>query len=362
MNRGIVWTGTLELREDIELRAPGPREVLVRIERAGLCHSDVSVINGTIARPTPIMLGHEGAGVVEQVGSAVRRLKVGDHVVLTTLGNCGMCAACDSGRPTMCKEAVDRLDTPYSSGGTPIHQFANTGVFTERTIVTEGQVVRVPDDVPFEAASLLGCAIITGVGAVLNRAKVRPGDTVLVIGAGGIGQAVIQGARLAAASRIVVVDTNAGKESIARVLGATDFIDASSGGSVKEALADLGLPSGVDHAFECVGVPALIRQAIDALDWNGQCVLLGVPRGDAEASFLVGGMYHDKSILGCRYGTTRPHHDIPLYAEFYRDGRLLLDEMVSKVYDLSEVAAAMDDLKSGILNRGVFSTAAPLRS
>lgn len=358
MSRGMVWTGALELRDDVEVREPEPHEVIVRIVSAGLCHSDVSVINGTIARPMPIMLGHEGAGIVERVGSAVRKIAPGDHVVLTTLGNCGQCSACESGRPTMCRDAVGRLEKPFTSRGEAITQFANTSVFTEYTVVAENQAVKIPDDVPFEAASLVGCAIVTGTGAVLNRAKVRPGDTVLVIGAGGIGQAVIQGARLSAASRIVVADANPAKEAISRRLGATDFIDASAlpaGVTMKDALAERGLTYGVDHAFECVGVPALIRQAIDALDWNGQCILLGVPRGGTEATFLVQQMYHDKSILGCRYGTTRPHHDIPMYIELYRDGRLLLDEMVSKVYDLADLQEAVEDLHAGKLNRGVLS-------
>src|SRR3546814_2179259 len=154
----------------------------------------------------------------------------------------------------------------------------------------------------FEAACLIGCAVVTGVGAVLNRAKVRPGDTVAVIGAGGIGQSVIQGARLAAAGRIVAIDANPAKEQAARAFGATDFVDATAVDDVVAAVKDLGLPNGVDHAFECVGHPALIRSAIDMLDWHGQCVMLGVPKAGTEASFVVSDMYNDKAILGCRYG------------------------------------------------------------
>jgi S-(hydroxymethyl)glutathione dehydrogenase/alcohol dehydrogenase len=183
---------------------------------------------------------------------------------------------------------------------------------------------------------------------------VQPGETVLVIGAGGIGQSVIQAARLSAAGRIVVIDANPAKEAVARQFGATDFIDASSVDDTIAAVKDLGLPNGVDYSFECVGHPALIRQAIDVLDWGGSCVLLGVPKMGTEASFVVASMYNDKSILGCRYGSTRPHHDIPLIVSFYLDGRFLLDEMVSQTYDLADIQLALDDLHAGKLNRGVL--------
>jgi S-(hydroxymethyl)glutathione dehydrogenase/alcohol dehydrogenase len=192
---------------------------------------------------------------------------------------------------------------------------------------------------------------------VLNRAKVQPGETVVVIGAGGIGQSVIQAARLSSAGRIVVIDANPGKEAVARQFGATDFLDGSAltgEGELVAAVKDLGLPNGVDYAFECVGHPALIRHAIDLLDWGGSCVLLGVPKLGTEASFVVNALYQDKSILGCRYGSTRPHHDIPLIVSFYLDGRFLLDEMVSQTYDLADIQLALDDLHAGKLNRGVL--------
>jgi len=353
--KGIVWTGRLEVRDDVAVRDPRQDEVLVRIANAGVCHSDVSVIDGTIPFPTPVVLGHEGAGVVEAVGAAVTKVKPGDHVVLTTLGNCGRCAACDRGQPTHCRDTMGRLGRPFTVGGEKAFSFANTGVFTEAVVVNETQAVVIDPDVPLAAACLIGCAVVTGAGAVLNRAKVRPGQTVAIIGAGGIGQSAIQAARIAAAGRIVVVDANPDKEAIARRFGATDFVDASSTDDTVAAVKDLGLPTGLDHVFECVGHPALIRQGVDLLDWGGTLTLLGVPKLGTEASFVVNDLYNDKSILGCRYGSTRPHHDIPLLVSFYKDGRLLLDDMVSQVYPLDQITQALDDLHHGKLNRGVLA-------
>lgn len=353
--KAIVWTGELEVRDDVAVRDPHPHEVRVRIVNAGLCHSDVSVIDGTIPFPTPVVLGHEGAGVVEQVGSAVTKVAVGDHVVLTTLGNCGRCDACDRGQPTHCRDTMGRLGRPFTVGGDKAFSFANTGVFTEQVVVAETQAVVIDPEVPLSSACLIGCAVVTGAGAVLNRAKVQPGQTVAVIGAGGIGQSAIQAARIAAAGRIVAIDANPAKEAVARQFGATDFVDASAVDDAVAAVRDLGLPGGVDHVFECVGHPALIRQGVALLDWGGTLTLLGVPKLGTEASFVVNDLYNDKSILGCRYGATRPHHDIPLLVSFYKDGRLLLDEMVSQVYPLDQITRALDDLHHGKLNRGVLA-------
>ena len=356
--RGIVWTGELEVRDDVEVRGPRPHEVVVRIVNAGLCHSDVSVLDGTIPFPTPVVLGHEGAGIVEEIGDAVRKLQVGDHVVLTTLGSCGLCDACDRGMPTHCRDTAGKLSRPFTVGGEKAYQFANAGVFTERTVVAESQAVKIRDEMPLTSACLIGCAVVTGAGAVLNRAKVQPGETVAVIGAGGIGQSVIQAARLSSAGRIVVIDANPGKEAVARQFGATDFLDGSAltgDGELVAAVKDLGLPNGVDYAFECVGHPGLIRNAIDLLDWGGSCVLLGVPKIGTEASFVINTLYNDKSIMGCRYGSTRPHHDIPMFVDFCLDGRFDLDSMVSQVYDLADINTALDDLHHGKLNRGVLS-------
>nr|WP_223185665.1 Zn-dependent alcohol dehydrogenase [Streptomyces sp. CBMA152] len=344
-----MFDGTqVRVVDDLEVRGPGPGEVLVAIAASGLCHSDLSVIDGTIPFPVPVVLGHEGAGVVEAVGEGVTHVAPGDHVALSTLANCGACADCDRGRPTMCRKAIGRPGRPFSRGGEPVHQFAANSAFAERTLVKAVQAVRIPDDVPLTSAALIGCAVLTGVGAVLNRARVEYGDTVVVIGTGGIGLNVIQGARIAGARVIVAVDTNPAKETAARTFGATHFLPSVDG--VREVL-----PTGADHVFECVGHPALARSAVDLLDRHGQAILLGMPAPTAEATFVPAAMFLDKSILGCRYGSSRPQYDIPRYADLYRSGALFLDELVTEVYAIEDFAKAVDDARHGRVARGVLT-------
>ncbi|MCT9105947.1 Zn-dependent alcohol dehydrogenase [Streptomyces mirabilis] len=347
--RGVIFDGKrTQVVDDLEIRDPGPGEVQVAISAAGLCHSDLSVVDGTIPFPVPVVLGHEGAGVVEAVGAGVGHVRPGDHVALSTLANCGACAECDRGRPTMCRKAIGMPRQPFARGGRPLYQFASNSAFAERTVVKAVQVVRIPKDIPLPSAALIGCGVLTGVGAVLNRARVDRGDTVLVIGTGGIGLNVLQGARIAGALKIVAVDANPAKEAVARRFGATHFLTST------EAVKDI-LPTGADHAFECVGRVELIRQAIDLLDRHGQAVLLGVPPATAEASFLVSSMYLDKSILGCRYGSSRPQRDITLYADLYREGRLLLDELVTQTYPVEDFDKAAQDAEVGRVARAVLT-------
>ena len=347
--RGVVFDGKqIQVVDDLEVREPGPGEVLVAISAAGLCHSDLSVVDGTIPFPVPVVLGHEGAGVVEAVGVGVTHVGPGDHVALSTLANCGTCAECDRGRPTMCRQAIGRPGKPFTRGGQSVYQFASNSAFAERTVVKAVQTVRIPKDIPMPSAALIGCGVLTGVGAVLNRARVGLGDSVVVIGTGGIGLNVLQGARIAGALTIVAVDANPGKEGVARQFGATHFLTSAEG--VREIL-----PNGADHAFECVGRVELIRQAVDLLDRHGQAVLLGVPPASAEASFLVSSMYLDKSILGCRYGSSRPQRDIAQYAQLYREGRLLLDELVTETYPVEDFEKAAGDAEAGRVARGVLT-------
>jgi len=325
--RGVVFDGNdYQVVDDLTVRDPGPGEVAVRIGAAGLCHSDLSVITGTIPFPTPVVLGHEGAGVVEAVGDLVTNVKEGDHVVLSTLGNCGACQHCDSGRPTMCRSTFGGRPQPFIWRGEPAYAFANASVFAERTVVKANQAVPIPKDVPMAAASLVGCGVLTGVGAVLQRARVPAGASVLVIGVGGIGLNVIQGAALAGASRIIAVDTNPRKRDIALQFGATDFVESTD--SVRELSK-----TGVDYAFECVGHVGLIR-----------------------AAFNVASMYLDKSVLGCRYGSSQPQRDVRRYVALYRQGRLKLDELVSASYPLEDMKSAVHDLEAGELAaRGVLT-------
>ncbi|MGW2326627.1 Zn-dependent alcohol dehydrogenase [Streptomyces sp. NPDC001700] len=348
--RGVVFDGVgPQVVDDLEVRDPGPGEVLVAVAAVGLCHSDLSVIDGTIPFPVPVVLGHEGAGVVEAVGPGVAHVAPGDHVALSTLANCGTCADCDRGRPTMCRAAIGRPGRPFRrEGGERLFNFASNSAFAQRTLVTAVQAVKIPDEIPLTSAALIGCGVLTGVGAVLNRARVDRGESVVVIGTGGIGLNVLQGARIAGATTIVAVDNNPAKEPLARRFGATHF--AGDPDAVREIL-----PTGADHAFECVGSTRLIRQAVDLLDRHGQAVLLGVPPADAEAAFRVSTLYLDKSILGCRYGSSRPQRDIALYAELYRQGRLLLDELVTRVYPVEDFPRAVDDARGGRVARAVLT-------
>jgi S-(hydroxymethyl)glutathione dehydrogenase/alcohol dehydrogenase len=362
-----VFTGEkAEVTAGLEVRDPGPTEVTVRMVAAGVCHSDVSVIDGTIPFPTPVVLGHEGAGVVERVGAEVKTVKPGDHVVITTLANCGLCSYCNTGHPTWCRRSMANMTQPFTFDGKPAWNFAAASVFSEYTVVAETQAIPIDREVPLTSACLIGCGVITGVGAVLNRAKPSPGQTAAVFGVGGIGLNVIQALNLSQASRIIAIDTVPAKERLARDFGATDFIDARDVDTVA-AVRELvpfasGQPNGpmsaggVDWSFDCVGHPAVLRNAIDVLDWGGNCVIIGVPPPDAELHALIGRLTHvDRGLMGCRYGSTRPHHDIPLFIELYRQGRLKLDELVSQTYPLEGFDTVVADMHEGKLARGVLT-------
>ncbi len=364
--RGIVFKGErAELTDALEVRSPGPTEVKVRVVAAGVCHSDVSVIDGTIPWPSPSVLGHEGAGVVEEVGAAVSTVEEGDHVVLTTLANCGLCGPCNTGHPTWCRKTMGNVTRPFTIAGEAAWNFAATSAFSESTVVQETQAVPISDAVPLESACLIGCGVLTGAGAVFNRARVAPGQTAAVFGVGGVGLNVIQALAIAQASRIIAVDTVPSKEPIAREFGATDFIDAGGAevvGAVRELLpfsaqaaAGPFNAGGVDWSFDCVGHPAVMRDAIEVLDWGGNCVVIGVPPPETEVRALVSRLTHvDRGLLGCRYGSVRPHHDVPLLVELYLAGKLKLDELVSATYPLEEFDQVVSDLHDGKLARGVL--------
>jgi S-(hydroxymethyl)glutathione dehydrogenase/alcohol dehydrogenase len=364
--RGIVFTGSeAEVTDKLEIRDPGRGEVLVAVQAAGVCHSDLSVIDGTIPWKAPSVLGHEGAGIVDSVGEGVRSVKPGDHVVITTLANCGRCRACTTGHPTWCVRSLGNVSTPFEFNGEPASNFAATSVFVEKTMVSEAQVVKIPDEVPFTSACLIGCGVLTGVGSVLNRAKVAPGDTAAVFGVGGVGLNVIQGLRLSNASRIIAVDTVKDKEKLARQFGATHFIDASEGDAAKtirqlvpydpDSVAGAIGPGGVTWAFDCVGHPAVLRSALDSLDWGGTALAIGIPARGAEVSVDVNALaYVDRALMGCRYGSARPKHDVALMVELYLEGKLMLDELVTETKPLEDFRDIVEDMHNGRLARGVL--------
>jgi Zn-dependent alcohol dehydrogenase len=343
--RGVIFDEHgMSVRDDIEVRAPNAGEVVVRIHAAGVCHSDSKVLSGATAYPTPVVLGHEGAGVVDAIGAGVTSVAVGDTVVLHTLRACGQCRACASGLPTRCRLGLGVIDTPFRIGERPLHQFANTSVFVERTVVHEGQVVRIDASIPMPAAALLGCGVITGTGAVLNRARVRVGESVVVIGVGGVGLNALQAARLSGASRIVAVDTNPSKAAIAARFGATDFVLA--GDSVRADVLDT-VAGGADHVIVCIGAAPLVQLAVEMLAPGGQAVIVGFPGGGAQASFDMASLYQDKAILACRYGSASPKRDIPMLARLYTEGRLLLDELVTRTVPLEQVDEAFEAMANG---------------
>jgi Zn-dependent alcohol dehydrogenase len=365
--KAIVYTGDgVEVSDQVTIVEPGPRQVKVKVMAAGVCHSDLSVINGTIQWKPPAVLGHEGAGIVEAVGSDVRSVKPGDHVVIATLQSCGVCRACSTGHPTLCTRSLGNIAQPFTFKGEPASNFAAVSVFTEATIINEIQAIKIPDDVPFTSACLIGCGVLTGVGAVLNRAKVRPGETAAVFGVGGIGLNVIQGLAIAGATRIIGVDTMASKESLAREFGATDFIDASKTDAVAairellpfnpESAAGALFPlGGATWAFDCVGHAAVLKNALDVLDWGGTAVAIGIPPQGTEVGVDINALaYIDRTLMGCRYGSARPHQDVPLMIDLYKAGKLKLDELVSMKRPLEGFQEIVDAMHEGTVARGVL--------
>lgn len=339
--------------EDIEVKDPGPGEVRVALQAAGLCHSDLSVIDGTIPYPVPVVLGHEGAGFVDAVGAGVTSVKEGDAVVVSTLSHCGRCVACEQGRPTECRNAPSPKDSqPFRVRGKPAFQFANASVFTEKTVVREQGAIPIDRRVPFDRAALIGCGIMTGYGAVVNRAKVETGATMAVFGVGGIGLNCVQGGVLSGAAKIIAVDVSPLKLEWAQRFGATHRIDSSKDDPVA-AIKDL-TGGGADYTFECVGNVAVIKQAMDALGPGGALTIVGVPKVGSTCEFMVHALYQNKSIHGCRYGTARPRRDFPVLAELYLSGRLKIDELITNHYKLDDFATALEDMKKGQLARGVF--------
>jgi S-(hydroxymethyl)glutathione dehydrogenase / alcohol dehydrogenase len=348
--------------EEVDVEAPRAGEVLVRLAASGVCRSDLHVQHGRspVAR-LPMVLGHEGAGVVVEVGSGVVGLAVGDPVVIALYGPCGRCEDCRAGRLERCASETRRNNmfglmpdgsTRLSQGGKPVHPMVGAGTLAEYSLVREAQAVAIPRELPLELACLIGCGVTTGVGAVLNVARVAPGATVAVIGCGGVGLCVVQAARIAGAARIVAVDTQASKLELASDLGATELAPIATDESAAEAIR-ARVPAGVDFAFEVVGSPALVREALLATRPGGMAVMIGAPPLGAELILDARQLFTDRTLVGTVGGGNVPQRDIPRIAELWRSGRLELARLVSQRLPLERVNEAFAALEDGQLARSV---------
>lgn len=344
--------------EDVELADPGPEEVLVKTVACGVCHSDLHALHGGILSPRPAVLGHEPAGIVLAVGTQVRTVTPGDHVIACTSMFCGACAQCVQGRPHLCTDRgmcrrADADPPRVSRAGETIHQFADLGGFAEAMLLHQRAVVRIDKDIPLDRAALVGCAVTTGVGAALNTAQVTPGSSVVVFGAGGVGISVIQGARIAGARQIIAVDLVDTKLAEARKFGATDVINATTGDTVKTIRKMTG--RGADFAFEAVGVSKLLEQAFYCLGPRGTAVVVGaIPHGET-VSFNAAHFFLEKRVIGCMMGSNRFTLDAPRYLEFYRQGRLDLDAMVTRHEPLERIGEAFRAMEAGEVTRTVLT-------
>lgn len=350
------------LIEQVTLNAPKAGEVLVKIAASGVCHSDLSVIDGTLPLPTPIVLGHEGAGVVEAVGPGVTSVKVGDHVVLSWRPQCNRCPYCLRGQPYLC-DLASRMSVAGAMldgtrrlrrDGDELFHMTQTSSMAEYAVVPETGAIPIDRDIPLDRAALVGCAVTTGVGAVFNTARVEAGASVAVFGVGGVGLSVIQGARIAGADPIIAVDLLDSKLEAAKRLGATHTVNGKSG-DAPARIRDLTGGEGADYAFEAIGNPDVVSQAYDSVRRGGKVVVIGVANMMAQIAVphltLV---LQEKAVLGCCYGSARPQVDMPRLLRLYKAGRLKLDEMVTRTYKLDAVNQAFDDLRNGVNLRGVI--------
>lgn len=347
--------------EDVQIADPLGHEILVEIRASGLCHSDLSTAKWGFGIPVPMLAGHEPAGVVVAVGPDVRSLKVGDHVVASTIGACGTCPACYAGRPWVCSATAsmarsEELAPRVMRDGQSVVQVGAVGAFAEQMLVHENYAVQIPEEIPFDRACLLGCGVATGVGAVLNSAQVRAGDTVAVIGCGGVGLNAVQGARLAGARRIIAIDLVPHKLELARVFGATDTISGRSddvAGQVRELTGGLG----VDHAFEVIGLSATLRQAVDLVRTGGTAYAVGMPKPGStlEVDITADLFFAQKNVRGVYMGSTNLKKDIPFYADLYLQGRLNLDDLVSQSLSLHDINAGFEAMEGGTIARSVIT-------
>ncbi len=347
----------LEVRT-IEVDEPGEGRVRVKLHACGLCHTDQSLLDGTLPGAGPVVMGHEGAGVVEAVGEGVSSLAVGDHVIMTTSAFCGRCYWCVEGQYSQC------ANMPLTTGGTgppafhlgdvDLAPYASVGCLSEYTVVGERSAVKIDADIPLDKASLLACGVYTGVGAAINTASVRPGTSCAVWGAGGIGLNVIQGCRIAGALTIIAIDTNPRKLKLAQELGATEVLDASSGDPV-QAVLELTQGRGADYTFEAIGNSQAMEQAYIAARRGGTCTIVGV--GGITQTFSISAMavsMQERTLKGSFVGGGASIRDFPRILRWYREGKLKLDQLITTTYPLDDVQQAFDDMTAGNNARGVI--------
>ncbi|MFQ5614751.1 MAG: Zn-dependent alcohol dehydrogenase [Anaerolineae bacterium] len=347
--------------ETLDLEPPGPGEVLVRVAAAGVCHSDWHLVTGATSHPLPVVPGHEGAGVVEAVGQGVTQVEPGDHVALNWAPNCGACFYCLNDRPSLCSTYIEPLwagtlmdgKTRLSRNGRPVYHFSGLACFAERAVVPQACCVPLAKNIPLTVAALIGCAVTTGVGSVLNTARVKPGSSVAVFGVGGVGLSIVMGAQLAGAGRIIAVDRTEAKRRLACAFGATEALIA--GPDTNEAIRRLTGGRGADYVFEAIGLPSIQEQCLDAARPGGTVVLVGIaPMG--SSTNLPGAIItrQEKTIRGSYYGSANTARDFPLYADLYTRGRLDLDRLIAKTYTLDQINEAYDDMLSAETARGVI--------
>ena len=342
--------------EDVEISKPGPREVLVRTAAAGVCHSDLHFVEGLYPAKLPIVLGHESAGIVEEVGEQVSYVKKGDHVITCLSAFCGECEYCLTGHMSLC-DNPDLQRGPdeeprLAKAGAAMTQFANLSSYAEMMLVHEHALVKVREDMPLDRAALIGCGVITGVGAVFHTAKVEPGMDVAVIGCGGVGLSAVNGAAIAGAGRIIAVDTVGSKLNLAKQFGATHVIDASNQDMVGEVRELTG--GGVHHAIECIGLKATAENAFRMIRPGGTATIVGMIPVGTKIELHGPEFLREKRIQGSSMGSNRFRVDMPRLVDFYLNGKLHLDEMISQRIELKDINQAFEDMKSGSVARSVI--------
>ncbi|QIB65060.1 Zn-dependent alcohol dehydrogenase [Kineobactrum salinum] len=345
--------------EDVKIDKPGPKEVLIRTCATGVCHSDLHLANGSWRTPLPVILGHESSGIVEQIGSDVRHVKPGDHVITCISSHCGHCEECLTGHMYMCLSPED--SRPEADGArlwkddsadSIIHQQANLSGYAEQMLVPHSTVTAIRRDMPLDVAALIGCAVTTGAGAVLNTAQVGFGDTVAVIGCGGIGLCAINAAYIAGASRIIAIDTRKSKLSLAREFGATDVVDSATDDPVEQVRELTG--GGVNYSFEAVGLKETAEQAFKMLRSRGVATIIGMIKPSVRLELRGADFLNERCLQGSAMGSNRFPVDMQRFVEFYMQGRLHLDKLISRRIKLDQINEAFDDLESGNVARSII--------